>query len=115
MSGGQVCTLCCLIYKRLMDEGLDTREAMLRAIGERIRELREAKNLAPKEFAAAAGFSMAYLWRVEGGQQNLRVTTVSKIAIALNVPMAAIFENIEPDPSSVGPGPYSYRQKHGGG
>ena len=92
-----------------MDGGQDSREAMLRAIGERIKDLREAKNLAPKQFAAAAGFSPAYLWRVEVGLQNLRVTTISRIAIALNVPMAAIFENIEADPSAVGPGPYTYQ------
>lgn len=94
-----------------MDGGDNTREAMLRAIGERIRDLREAKKLAPKELAAAAGFSQAYLWRVEEGLQNLRVTTVARISIALDVPMSAIFENIEADPTSTSPGRYTYRHK----
>lgn len=82
-------------------------DALLIAVGERIRTLREVKDMAPKDFAAAAGFSLSYLWRLESGQQNLNLRSISRIALALGEPMTALLEGIEPDPATIGTRAYT--------
>lgn len=70
-------------------------------VGRRIQDLREAKHIQPVDFARAAGFTQQYLWRLEAGQQNVTLQTISRVAIALGEPMSALLADIEPDPSSV--------------
>ena len=83
-----------------------SKDPLLARVGKRIQDLREAKRIEPKDFAKAAGFSLSYLWRLEGGQQNITLSTISRIAIALGEPMSALLDGIEPDPSSVAVRPY---------
>lgn len=82
-------------------------DPLLAKVGRRIQDLREAKRIEPKDFAKAAGFSLSYLWRLEGGQQNVTLATISRIAIALGEPMSALLEGIEPDPATVAVRPYA--------
>ena len=84
----------------------DKGDALLKAVGDRIRSLREEKGIAPADFARAAGFSLQYLWRLQDGQQNLSLRSMSRIAIALDVPMTALLEGIDPDPGTIGTRPY---------
>lgn len=86
---------------------------LLAAVGDRIRTLRQLKRIEPKNFAAAAGFSLSYLWRLESGQQNLSLKSISRIAIALGEPMSAILEGIEPDPETVEVRPYVHKRRKG--
>ena len=86
---------------------------LLAAVGDRIRTLRQLKRIEPKNFAAAAGFSLSYLWRLESGQQNLSLKSISRIAIALGEPMSAILEGIEPDPKTVEVRPYVHKRRKG--
>ena len=78
-----------------------TGDPLLTAVGVRIRELREMAGLAPADFSRAAGFSLQYLWRLEKGQQNLNLRSISRIALALGVEMAALLEGIPADPATL--------------
>ncbi len=51
--------------------------------------------------ANEAGFSPAYASRVEVGLQNLSLRTIGRIALALKVPISALFEGVEPDPATL--------------
>lgn len=83
------------------EKGPKHRDPLLVAVGARVRELRLAKGLAPVTFAAAANFSLPYLWRLEGGLQNLNLRSISRIALALGEPMTALLEGIEADPATL--------------
>ncbi len=50
-----------------------------------------------KEFAARANFNEAFASRVEQGRQNLTLTAIGRVALALGIPLTVIFEGIEPD------------------
>jgi len=92
-------------------EGDTGKDKLLAAVGDRIRTLREFKKIEPKDFAKAAGFSLSYLWRLESGQQNLNLRSISRIAIALGEPMSALFEGVDPDPGTIGTRPYVRKPK----
>jgi DNA-binding XRE family transcriptional regulator len=79
----------------------DNLDALFKAVGARIRDLRNQAGLNQPEFAKAAGVSAQYAWRIEDGRQNLSLRTMSRIAIALGVPMSALLEGIEADPGSL--------------
>jgi ribosome-binding protein aMBF1 (putative translation factor) len=96
-------------YNRAMTTGpieSDTSDTLLSAVGRRVQQLRETKGLKPGEFARLAGVTQQYLWRLEDGQQNLNLRSISRLAIALDVPMTALLEGIDPDPSTVEKRPY---------
>ena len=89
-------------------------DPLLTRVGKRIQDLREAKQIQPKDFAKAAGFSLSYLWRLEGGKQNVTLATISRLAIALGEPMSALLAGIEPDPATVEVRPYVRKVKRVG-
>ena len=91
---------------RMQDQDDSARDPLLLAVGDRIRNIREAKDIDPTGFATAAGFSLQYLWRLESGLQNLNLRSISRIALALDVPMSDLLAGIDPDPATIGPRPY---------
>jgi ribosome-binding protein aMBF1 (putative translation factor) len=97
-------------YKRTMPDAEETtKDPLLAAVGERIKNLREFKGIAPKEFAEAAGFSLSYLWRLESGQQNINLRSISRLALALGEPMSALLDGIDPDPETLGARAYVHK------
>jgi DNA-binding Xre family transcriptional regulator len=88
-----------------------SKDPLLTRVGKRIQDLRESKRIEPKDFAKAAGFSLSYLWRLEGGQQNITLATISRLAIALGEPMSALLDGIDPDPSTLVARPYVRKPK----
>jgi transcriptional regulator with XRE-family HTH domain len=54
-------------------------------IGERIRVRRERKEWLQRELAASAGLPVRTIGRIERGQVDVRLSTLSKIAQALSV------------------------------
>ena len=99
-------------YNRRMDRALNENQhddLMLLAVGKRVRRLREQADIKPADFSRAAGFSQQYLWRLENGQQNVNLKTLARLALALDVPMAAILQGIEPDPVALKKRPYVKR------
>jgi transcriptional regulator with XRE-family HTH domain len=66
-------------------------------IGDRLRELREAKNLSQGHIEKRSGLLRCYISRVENGHTVPSVETLEKMARALEVPMYKLFyEGKEP-------------------
>jgi transcriptional regulator with XRE-family HTH domain len=72
-------------------------------IGERLRELREKKNLSQREIEQRSGLLRAYLSRVENGHTIPTIETLEKWAKALEVPMYQLFYEGDqpPEPSTL--------------
>lgn len=84
-------------------------DPLLTAVGRRIREVREAAGMSFGELATAAGISRGYVYRLETGQQNASIRSLSRIAVALSTSLSALLEGVEADPSALGTRPYAWR------
>jgi len=62
------------------------------AIGERIAELRKAKNLSQQQFAYEAEIERSYLSHLEKGRKNISVDMLVKITTALNISLKDFFK-----------------------
>jgi transcriptional regulator with XRE-family HTH domain len=69
-------------------------------IGERLRALREKKNLSQGEIEKRTGLLRCYTSRVENGYTVPSVETLEKFARALEVPMYQLFYEFEERPKS---------------
>lgn len=66
-------------------------------IGERLRELRDAKNLSQGDIERRTGLLRCYISRVENGHTVPAIETLEKMARALEIPMYKLFhEGTEP-------------------
>ena len=61
------------------------KEALLKHIGNRIKEIRTASQVTQQELAALCDFEKSNMSRIETGKSNFTVGTLLKIATALNV------------------------------
>lgn len=68
-------------------------EAVAKALGRRIRQLRQDKGWSQEFLADEAGMHRTYLWGIEQGVRNPSVRHLSQIADALGVTVAALFIN----------------------
>ena len=62
------------------------------AIGERIAELRKAKNLSQQQFAYEAEIERSYLSHLEKGRKNISVAMLVKITTALHISLKDFFK-----------------------
>lgn len=60
-------------------------EKILKAFGENLKKLREAKGLTTREFADIAEIAYSQVWTLESGQGDPSLTTLVAIARALEV------------------------------
>ena len=60
-----------------------------------VRELRERKGFSQEVFADRAGVHRTYMGGIERGERNPTLTTMWKIARALNMSPACFFENVD--------------------
>jgi transcriptional regulator with XRE-family HTH domain len=67
-------------------------------IGDRLRELREAKELSQGDIEKRAGLLRCYISRVENNHTVPAVNTLDKLARALEVPMYQLFHAGEASP-----------------
>lgn len=70
-------------------------------IGERLRELREQKNLSQGDIEDKTGLLRCYLSRVENGHTVPSIETLEKISRALEVPLYQLFyegDDVPPPP-----------------
>lgn len=67
-------------------------------IGQKLREIREAKNMSQVEIAVATGLVQPYVSRVENGHTIPGVETLEKWASALKVPLYQILYDGEDPP-----------------
>ncbi|MFC0387578.1 helix-turn-helix domain-containing protein [Muricoccus vinaceus] len=72
--------------------GNSTRDATrAAAVGARIRELRQGRDMTLEAVAEAAGLDKGYLSRLERGMKNPSIATVLRLSEALGVPVAELF------------------------
>ncbi len=68
-------------------------------IGDRLRDLREAKRLSQGDIEKRSGLLRCYISRVENGHTVPAIDTLEKLARALDVPMYQLFyDGNEPQP-----------------
>lgn len=68
--------------------------AFLARIGQRIRALREDKDLSQEQLSFKCGLHRTYISSVERGERNIAIINLAKIAKALEVPLVQVFESI---------------------
>ena len=66
-------------------------------IGQRIKELREAREMSQKDLAYTADLDRSYIASVENGQRNISIVNIEKIAVALGVSLKEFFNDGEFD------------------
>lgn len=70
---------------------------MEREVGRRIRELRTAKHMTQQALAEKAGLNDKHLGVIERTGKDLALSTIVRIAAALNVPVAELFPQPDGD------------------
>jgi len=68
----------------------DAEKKLLADVGRRIREARTAQGLSLEQLARLTGISAPALSLIETGKRDPRLTTLSRIADALRVPLATL-------------------------
>lgn len=63
-------------------------------IGQRVRNYRIDKGLSQEKLAELSGCHPTYIGQVERGEKNATLESIEKIASAMNVPLAQLFEKI---------------------
>lgn len=71
-------------------------------IGNRIKELREVKQMSQKDLAYTSDIDRSYIASVENGQRNISIVNIEKIAVALGVRLKEFFSNDQFDNDSTG-------------
>lgn len=66
-----------------------------KSVGVEVRTLRQAAGLSAVELATRTGLSNAMLSRIERGNVSPSLDTLSKIAVALNIPVGRLFASVE--------------------
>ena len=62
-------------------------------MGQRIKELRDLKNLSQKDLAYSADLDRSYIASVENGKRNISIVNIEKIAVALEVSLKEFFSD----------------------
>jgi len=83
--------------KTLQELDANTPEAQANAlivqVGKRVFAMRKAKRLSRRELSESSGVSPRYLARLEGGEGNVSIALLQRIAIALDQPIESFFVN----------------------
>lgn len=67
-----------------------------RAVGKRVKELREAAKMTQDDLGQKAKLSAKFLSQVENGQANPSIGVVARLAAALSMPLPAFFSREAP-------------------
>lgn len=80
-----------------MKKGRKGRETVMSEItitvGRRIRKARKAKHLTMEQLAEHCGLHPAYIGQLERGEKNASLTTIEKVACALDLSLADLLAN----------------------
>ena len=76
----------------LVSMGTERTDSRLAALGQAIRQHREAQHLSQDRLAKMINTNQAYICRVENAQVNPGITTIFEIADALDVPVSDLME-----------------------
>jgi len=75
---------------------------VLRALGERIRELREQKHWSQEEFADLCGLHRTAVGFLERAERNPRLDTLMTISKGLGITVSELLQGLEKRSQSVG-------------
>lgn len=62
--------------------------------GQRVRELRKAKDLSQEAFAATCGLDRTYISGIERGRRNVSLRNIEIIAVALGVSISELMNGL---------------------
>lgn len=65
-----------------------------KALGDRIRELRNKTGLSQEKFALSIGMDRTYFASVEAGRRNISICNIEKIANGLGVSLSELFAGL---------------------
>jgi transcriptional regulator with XRE-family HTH domain len=68
---------------------------LLRALGQRIRELRTARGYSQESFADACEVHRTFMGTVERGESNLSFHNIARVATTLGVSLSTLFLDLE--------------------
>ncbi len=63
--------------------------------GNRVKELRRARNLSQEKFALQIDMDRTYLASVESGKRNVSLENISKLASGLEISLEELFRGIK--------------------
>lgn len=69
-----------------------TSDQILKKIGLRIKEIREAKDVSQQDLASLCNFEKANMSRIEAGRTNFTISTLYKISQALDVTISQLVD-----------------------
>ena len=72
----------------------DVEETGLKRFGANVRKAREASGFSQESFALHAKIGRSLYGRIERGEQNVELTTVLRLAMALEIKAADLFEGV---------------------
>lgn len=79
----------------------DRVSALIRQVGDSVRACRTSRRMSRRELSERSGVSPRYLVKLEGGDGNISIGLLKKIALALEVPIEQFLIDAEPpDPDS---------------
>ena len=93
--------LAALFQSRLVEQPIRRVYTFGMLIGERLRELRESKNLSQGDIERRTGLLRCYTSRVENGYTTPNVATLEKYARALETPMYKLFLDGDGEPEKL--------------
>jgi transcriptional regulator with XRE-family HTH domain len=64
--------------------------AIFQRFGEKLRRVRERKEISQEKLAELAGLHRTYVSSVERGKRNISILNIHKLALALGVPMSRL-------------------------
>ncbi len=82
-------------------EGCDSVEALIRHVGDRVRDMRKSRRMSRRELSERSGVSPRYLAKLEGGEGNVSIGLLKKVALALETPVELILMDEEPQGSNI--------------
>lgn len=68
---------------------------LTKQVGELIRRLRRAQGLSQEEFGARCGLHRTYIGALERGEKTMTIETANKVAHALRLSLAQLFNQVE--------------------
>jgi transcriptional regulator with XRE-family HTH domain len=70
------------------------KDSLLRALGWRVRQLRESKEWTQETLAGRAGLDRSYVAGIEAGLRNPSTKALAKLARALGVTLSELFREV---------------------
>jgi transcriptional regulator with XRE-family HTH domain len=74
---------------------VEVHQDLLKALGQRIRELRLKKGYSQESFADRCGVHRTFMGTVERGEPNLSFSNLAKVADALDMTLSEVLSGIE--------------------